>query len=253
VLSDDELTQDGFLSGRLMVLQPRKGYRAGTDPVLLAAAVDARPGESVLELGCGVGVASLCLGWRVPGVALTGVEIQPEYAGLATRNAAANEISMTVLCADLRALPGDLRARSFDHVFANPPYFRPGSSTPAVDPGRETANTGATRLEDWLETALRRLSPGGTFTIIHRVDRLQDVLIGLGRRAASIVIQPLASRAGRDAERMIVRARKGGRGGVELKTPLILHDGAQHVCDGDSFSARARAILRDGAPLALQV
>ena len=81
----EALSQDGFLGGRLAIWQPRVGYRAAMDPVLLAAAVAARAGESVLELGCGVGVASLCLGSRVPGLALTGLELQPAYARLARR------------------------------------------------------------------------------------------------------------------------------------------------------------------------
>ncbi|MEO0916318.1 MAG: methyltransferase, partial [Pseudomonadota bacterium] len=58
-------TDNAFLGGRLQVLQPAVGYRAGADPVLLAAAVDAGPGHSVLDVGCGVGTALLCLGTRV--------------------------------------------------------------------------------------------------------------------------------------------------------------------------------------------
>ena len=55
-----DLTDDGFLDGRLRILQPKAGYRAATDPVLLAAFAPAEPGQSVVELGCGTGVASLC-------------------------------------------------------------------------------------------------------------------------------------------------------------------------------------------------
>ena len=50
-----DLTCDDFLGGRLSIWQPRDGYRAGVDPVLLAASVPARAGQSVLELGCGTG------------------------------------------------------------------------------------------------------------------------------------------------------------------------------------------------------
>ena len=52
---------DDFLGGKLRVKQPKKGYRAGIDPVLLAASVNAHIGDNILDLGCGVGVASLCL------------------------------------------------------------------------------------------------------------------------------------------------------------------------------------------------
>ena len=118
-----DLTDDGFLGGRLRVLQPRLGYRAATDPVLLAAAVPVRAGQSVLELGCGAGVAALCLLVRVPGVRVAGLERQAGYADLARRNAARNALSLTVEDGDLAAMPPALRAAAFDHVIVNPPYF----------------------------------------------------------------------------------------------------------------------------------
>ncbi|NHX27288.1 methyltransferase domain-containing protein, partial [Escherichia coli] len=111
-----DLTCDQFLGGRLSVWQPCDGYRAGVDPVLLAAAVPASAGQRVLELGCGVGVASLCLGARVPDLTITGVELQPDYAELARRNAEENGVQMAVVESDLRSLPADLRSVSFDHV-----------------------------------------------------------------------------------------------------------------------------------------
>ena len=75
-----ETREDAFLGGRLTIRQPVRGYRAGADPVFLAAAVAAKPGERVLELGCGVGTALLCLGARVAGLDLTGVERQGDLA-----------------------------------------------------------------------------------------------------------------------------------------------------------------------------
>ncbi|MCZ8088489.1 MAG: methyltransferase, partial [Rhodobacteraceae bacterium] len=90
---DDALSDDKFLMGRLRLLQPVKGYRAATDPVLLAAACPARAGETVLDLGCGAGAAGLCLATRVPGVVLAGLEVQPEYADLARRNADRNGVA----------------------------------------------------------------------------------------------------------------------------------------------------------------
>ena len=69
------LTEDGFLGGRLRILQPEKGVRAGIDSVFLAAAVPAHTGDSVFEAGIGPGVAALCLLARSPGVEVTGVEV----------------------------------------------------------------------------------------------------------------------------------------------------------------------------------
>lgn len=246
MFGEADLSEDAFLGGRLRIAQPRHGYRAAMDSVLLAAAVPARAGESVLELGCGAGVASLCLGRRVPGLRLAGLELQPAYAALARRNAAANGQDLDVLDGDLAALPDGLRGRSFDHVIANPPYFAPGTGTPAADGGRETAQREATPLDLWLGVALRRLRPGGWLTVIQAAERLPELLTGLGAGAGSVTVLPIASRVGREANRVILRARKGGRGAFRLAAPFVLHAGATHLRDGDDHSVAARAILRDG-------
>ena len=133
----DDLTHDAFLCGKLHLWQPRRGYRAATDPVLLAAACPALPGQSVLDLGCGVGAAALCLAARVPDLRLFGLEVQPDYAALAQRNAAENGIAMQVECGDLADMPPALRI-GFDHVIANPPYYpRGGTHSPIA--GRDMA------------------------------------------------------------------------------------------------------------------
>lgn len=246
---DSALTTDGFLSGRLRLRQPRRGYRAATDPVLLAAAVPGRAGETVLELGCGAGAASLCLAARVPDVALTGLELQPDYADLAHRNAAENGYALRVVEGDVADLPAALRAESFDHVMANPPYYPMAAGTAAADPGRETALREATPLAAWIDTGIRRLKPGGWLTVIQLAERLPDLLAGLDARMGSVTVLPLAARAGRPAGRVILRARKGGRAPFCLLAPLVLHAGPDHHADGEDYTPAVRAILRDGAAL----
>ena len=151
-----DLTADGFLDGRLTILQPRTGYRAAADPVLLAASVPAVAGQRVLELGCGAGVASLCLAARVADLQSVGVERQPAYADLARRNAAANGLRIEVIDGDLAALPNPCAPPALTMFFANPPYFRAGGGTRARDQGREAAFREETPLGDWIDAGLRR-------------------------------------------------------------------------------------------------
>lgn len=245
----EQLTTDAFLGGRLTVRQPKAGYRAGVDPVLLAAAVPARAGDAVLELGCGVGVASLCLGRRVPGVALAGIEVQADYAALARENAEANGIELEVVEGDLARMPTELRARSFDHVIANPPYFRRDAGTPARDAGRETAFGEATPLAQWIDAGMRRLRPGGRFTLIQRADRLPDLLAAFDGRRVALTLLPVAPRPGREATLVILAAVKGGRAPFRLLPPLVLHDGPPHEQDGKDYAPAIRAVLRDGTAL----
>lgn len=247
--AEDDLTADAFLGGRLGILQPRSGYRAGIDPVLLAAAVPAKAGESVLELGCGAGTALLCLGARVPGVVLAGLEVQEDYALLARRNAAANGIAIEVVPGDLRRMPDALRARSFSHVMANPPYFRREAGTRAADPGRDAALGEGAPLGAWVEAGLRRLKPRGSYTMIQRADRLADVIAAFAAAGTSLTVQPFAPRRGRDATLAIVTAVKGGRAPFRLRAPLVLHTGERHLRDGDDYAPEISAVLRAGAAL----
>lgn len=245
----DDLTQDDFLGGLLRVWQPRKGYRAGVDPVILAASVAAKQGQTVLELGCGVGVASLCLAARVPDVRITGVELQPSYADLARRNAYENKAPLDVVTADLRHLPADLRQKRFDHVIMNPPYFDRAAGTAATDQGRDIALGGGTALADWLDIGARRVGPQGYLTLIQRMERLPEVLAALDGRLGSLVVRPISGRAGRAPELFLLQARQEGRAAFRMAPTLVMHEGSSHAGDQESYTAAVTAVLRHGAEL----
>ncbi|RNF36181.1 tRNA1(Val) (adenine(37)-N6)-methyltransferase [Paracoccus methylarcula] len=243
-----ETREDGFLGGRLQIAQPVRGFRSGADAVMLAAACPAQPGETVLELGCGAGVASLCLGWRVPSLKLTGLERQEDYAALARRNAVRNDIPLDVVTGDLAAMPPGLREQSFDHVIANPPYFLSGSR--AVDSGRDVSRQESLPLAEWIDAGLRRLKPGGMMTVIQRADRLDALLPALQARAGAVTILPVSARTGREAGRIILTARKGSRAPLRLLAPFVMHDADRHLRDGEDFSGPASAVLREGDSMA---
>ena len=248
-MDDADLTEDGFLGGRLRILQPRTGYRAATDPVFLAAAVPAKSGQSVLELGVGTGVAALCLGHRVEGLELVGVELQPEHAALARQNALVNRISLSVVQGDVLIMPSPVKDRSFDHVIANPPYFEEGEGTLPTTRAKAIAHAApAGALTGWIDAGLRRLGHRGRLTMILRTAALPEAMAALATRA-DITVLPLAARAGRAAGRVILSARKGGRSACRLLPPFLVHDGQSHDRDGDDYSDVARKILRDGIPL----
>jgi tRNA1(Val) A37 N6-methylase TrmN6 len=245
----EALSVDAFLGGAVQIAQPLKGYRAGVDPVLLAASVPARAEQSVLELGCGGGVASLCLGRRISGLALTGVEVQTAYADLARKNAQRNEIDFTVYQADLDELPFEVRSQRFDHVIANPPYFDRKRSTPAQDEGRERGLGEVTPLSSWVAIASKRLAPKGQAHFVQRIERLPDLLSALHTHLGSIEVQPLSSRQGRAPHLILVRAKKGGRADFCLYAPIVMHKGAAHQENTKDYNAVIEAVLRHGAGL----
>ncbi|MEM1384268.1 MAG: methyltransferase [Pseudomonadota bacterium] len=251
-MTDPAATRDRFLGGRVLLAQPVEGYRAATDPVFLAAAVPASPGESVLDLGVGAGAASLCLAARIPELQQEGIDIEPAYLALAEENAATARVTMKLHEGDVAAMPAVLRAKNFDHVITNPPYGLQtalASPNPIKDRAHREAGDG---LSAWLGAAVSRLRSRGWLTLIHRADRLPEILAALAPGMGDIAVLPLAAREGRAAKRIVVRARKASRGPFRLLAPLVLHQGPAHLADQDDFTPAARAILRDAQPLSFE-
>lgn len=233
------MSAERFLDGRVLARQSKNGFRSGLDAVMLAAAVPAKPGDEVLELGAGAGTASLCLAART-GCRVVGVEIDPVLAALAGENASANGLPARFVEADIGNLPHDIK-RDFDHVFCNPP-FHEGEASP--DAARDRALRDAeSRLGDWIATGLKRTVSNGTFTLIVRADRLGEALAHLPERGVAIF--PLWPRQGTPAKRVILQARKGARAAPVLLPGMVLHR------EDGSYTPEADAVLRDGASLAL--
>ncbi|KAG1715135.1 hypothetical protein GQR58_000091 [Nymphon striatum] len=244
-----DLSRNAFLGGKVSLLQPVKGYRAGVDPVLLAASVAAKSGQSVLDLGCGAGAALYCLAARVPDLSLWGLERQADYAELARQNAALNGWDARIITGDVADMPAPLKSQRFDHILTNPPYFDRSASTAASDAGREAAMGQDTGLDTWVSAASKRLAPRGMLHMVHRAERLPDILTGFCAHLGSVEVQPLSPRKSRAANLVLVRGRKGGRADFILHSPWVLHSGPRHTQDAESYVSQIRAVLRDGAEL----
>ncbi len=242
------MSEDKLLGGRLRLMQPRSGARVAIDTLLLAAAVDARAGDRVIEAGSGTGAAALAVACRCPGVEVTGVEIAPDLVEIANRNAALNALADRVrfIAGDIAHRPLALGRGQFDHAFANPPYLEAAAASPPPHSGRARAFVGGDAvLADWLDFCLDMVREKGSVTIIHRVDRLDTILAALHGRAGEAVICPLWPRAGVPAKRILLRARKGMRGGTMMLPGLVLHE-----AEG-GFTAAAEAVLRGAAAIDL--
>ena len=235
------MTLDDFLGGSVRAWQPRRGFRAGIDSVLLAGSVPAVPGQRVLELGCGAGVVSLCLLSRIPGAAATGLEAQPRYAELARRNARLNGAELEVVTGNVADPPGTATAPPVSHVCANPPYHRAGTAIPPTDRGRAASVIEQVPLSAWVGLAVSVLPDGGWLTMILPAGRQDEFMSVLPAAAGFIRVKPVLPQTGRPANRILFRVRKGGCRKVVQVPPLVLHES-----DGNSYTEETEALLRNG-------
>ena len=240
------LTEDRLLDGRVVVRQPERGFRVAIDSVLLAAAVPAAEGERILEPGAGIGGAALMLAARVPGCRVVGFEAQRGLVGIAGENIRLNNLNdrVEIMVGEIAAPPSRLALGAFDHVMMNPPFQQPGRARMPADASRAASHVeGETGLEDWIAFGVSMLRGAGTLTLVHRADRLADILAALDGRAGGVAVFPLWPRDdGSPAKRIVVRARRGSAAPLRLCPGLVLHE-----ADG-GFTPEADRILR-GASL----
>jgi tRNA1(Val) A37 N6-methylase TrmN6 len=249
-----DVTDDAFLGDALNVLQPRAGYRAGIDAVLLAASVaDRREPLRILDAGAGVGVVGLCAARRLPTATVLLVEREARLAALARENIARNGLDgrVAVVTADVTGKaslrPADqLEEETFDAVLANPPFHATGHGTSSgVALKAASHEMPSSSLEAWVRFAARMARPGGIFTVIHKADATRDLLAAFAQRFGNIRLKPIYARPGEPAIRVLMHGIKGSRAPMTIVAPLVLHG------EGHAFTADVDAILRRGAPLVL--
>ena len=240
----EETTDGGLLNGRLSYRQFRHGYRTGIEPVLLAASIPAKPGQRVLEAGCGAGAGLMCLCARVPGLEGVGVEADAGTAALARHNWAANGMDTLVLQEGLvEDLPDTIGL--FDHVLANPPWHRGDASASPFGRRDLARRTRTGLLDEWIVILSGHLRPGGTLTLILPAAlhaQASGVMRGLGG-LGGITLLPFWPKQEMAAKIILMQGRRGMQSDAAVLPGLILH----HA--GGRYTEAAEAILRGGSAL----
>lgn len=251
---------DGFLGGRLVVLQPRRGHhRAGLDALLLGASVPAAASGRAVDLGAGTGVAGLVAAVSAPALAVDLAERETDLVALAAETLARPENAalagrVAVRAVDLlgseaaRAAAG-LPRESFDLVLTNPPWWEAGEGRVSPKAGRAKAHVVegglAAALDAWIRVAAGLARPKAELRLVFRADRPAELLAALDGRFGAVRLLPVHARAGEAAIRLVVAATKGSRARAAILPGLVLHD-----ADGRP-SARLAAIAAGDAGLAL--
>jgi tRNA1(Val) A37 N6-methylase TrmN6 len=243
-----ETTDDSLLGGRVCLLQPTKGHRAGTDAVLLAAVAPVKPGDVVIDVGASTGAVGLMVAAREKDARFVFVERDPQLAELCRRNCRHNEVEGEVLTADIldkgSRLDAGLVPESANLVLTNPPFLEEGRARISPDQGRAAAHAlPAGGLEAWLRACTGLLKPKGRLVLIHRADRLADCLGLLGRGMGDIRIRLVHPAADQPAIRFLLSGVKGSRAPLSVLPPVILNGP-----DG-RFTPQADALHRGEAVL----
>jgi tRNA1(Val) A37 N6-methylase TrmN6 len=240
-------TSDRFLGGRIELIQPVSGYRAGIDPLFMSAALQPKMQDRILDVGCGVGTAAIALASRCPHVNITGIDIQLDFCELAKINIQKNQLDkkIDIICTDLQSPPDSLKCNPFDHVMTNPPYYEGGRTRVSPLPEKAQSHIETMDLGKWIHGCLNLLKSKGTFTMIHRAERLTEILTHLSDRAGDTVIYPLWPSENKPTKRILVQARKDTRGGLRLSRGMLLHGGEE------KYTADAEAVLRHGQGIIL--
>lgn len=251
------LSVDRFLGGQVEVAQPLVGHhRAGLEAVLIAAAIPLDAEGMVVDLGAGAGVAGLCVAARCPSASVLLVErdrtlVTAARSSLALPANAAFAPRVRIVETDIAAPEAAREAAGLpreaaDYVIMNPPFHaRDAVRQPAGDSRKAAHLLGDAGLDPWFKAAASALRPSGILVAIFPAAGLDDLLAAAGNRFGAIELLPIHPRAGRPALRVILRGRKGRRGGVAIRPGLTLHEP-----EGNRYVPAVDAILRDGRALA---
>ena len=216
------------------------------DAALLAATVAPKAGERLIEAGCGAGAVLMQLAKRHNDLTLAGLERDPFAYQLAQHNAQANGEAhrTTIFNGDVAKGFPCLGQPLFDWAVSNPPYFDDPNAMRAPADEKRGAWMADDGLKAWTHFLLKSVREGGKVVIVHRADRLADILSLLAPKAGSFAIRPVHSFADEPAKRILVQATKTGKAPLRLMPALVLHPRT-----GPKHTPEAEAILRGEAAL----
>lgn len=217
----------------LKIIQNPKGFCFGIDAVLLSSFAQIKKGSKVADLGCGTGIISILLSGKTEASRITGIEIQSEVAGMAQRSVAMNGIQekVTIINADLKEAPKLLGLSSMDAVVTNPPYRTKGCGmTNPYDAKAVSRHEILCSLEDIIRVTRDILKPGGKLFMVHRPDRLADIMYYLRQyKLEPKRLRFVHPRKELPPSLVLLEALRGGNPHLKVEKPLIIYDEGKYT------------------------
>lgn len=216
---------ESLLIGDYQIIQDTEKYRFTSDSVCLARFVKAKKGEEVADFCAGSGVVGLHFFAENKGVRhVTCFEADEDLAAMSRKTVSLNNLDAFFTVETVRVQDiGPAYTEKFSLILCNPPYERAGSGFTAVDAAvsmcrKELSLT----LGELLDSAKRCLKFGGRLAVVHRADRVSELLCGMHvRNLEPKKLQFIAGKTEKNPYAVLVLAVKGGAGGVEVLPTLV--------------------------------
>lgn len=224
---DDETLEDLQLNN-LFLIQKKESFRLGMDAVLLSGFAKARPGDCIVDLGTGTGIVAILLSAKTQAGRIIGLEIQPELADMARRSVEGNGLShrISIEVMDIREAASHLPAGKHDVVVTNPPYTKWGGGLVNPDESKAISRHEILcTLEDVVKTAAFLLRYHGEFYMVHRPDRLCDIMVEMRKNQLEPKeLRMICPRAGDPPSLLLIKGIRNGSSGMKLLAPLYIYD-----------------------------
>lgn len=229
VVLPDETLEDLQING-LFILQKKDSFRFGMDAVLLSNFVTAHQNQNVLDLGTGTGIIPVLIAAKTNAKSITGLEIQSDIADMARRSVSGNNLNnrITIKTGDIKEAGSIFGAATYDIVVTNPPYTKVGSGN--VNPKDSKAISRhelCCNLTDVLTNSSVVLKPQGWFFMVHRPERLTDILVGMRKvRIEPKLLRMVCPCPGKAPSLILVKGLKNGKPGLKILPDLVVCDDA---------------------------
>ncbi len=227
-IDENERIDDLQLKG-LKIIQNKDGFCYGIDSVLLSDfAKKIKDGSSVLDLGAGNGILGLLLCGKIDLKKMVGIEIQEDVTKLAQRSIMLNRLEKKykIINGDIKNIENLVEKESFDAVVSNPPYKKKNSGITNESKTKLIARHEIMcNIDDVIKAAFYALKEKGSLYIIHRPERIVDLLESMRKnRIEPKIIKFIQPKEGKKPTMVMVKGTKYGNSFVEVEKPLIVYN-----------------------------
>jgi len=239
-----EISLDNFLDGKIKIYQPKNGYRAGIDAVLLASCVQVFKKCKILDIGSGTGVISFFIASKYKNVEIVGIEKNFKYYSLSMRSLRLNKVKSKI-----KFFNKDFKHISnmkSDIIVSNPPWFRQNSTYKSYNSLLNDAKIESLKLDLWIEKVLINLNSTGEYYTIFPYRRIEEMIKILRNHFKSVKIYPVSSFKSKPPDKAIILAKRSGKeSNFNEYNRIITHR------KNKSFMKNINNILKKGNSLSL--